>query len=202
MEGRGKVTTRRALGAVLVFVAAGLAVAATFLTFQFMQVDLRPSGPMRYEETFWEIARNDFGGQWAQEPPRLGSLVVAAAALLVAGGLLSNRLPLARFGALVGAGLLVGGLWAGYEDYQNTIREYEAIRSTEFELGLGSGMLALVIATAAGLVGAVAMQEFPPRAPEPESEPTGDAVVIHQADDADDTETPPYGFPVIVEGPK
>lgn len=192
-------TTRRALGAVLVVLAAGLAVAATFMTLQFFEIAPGISRIMRYEETAWEVSRNDFPGPWVAEPPRLGYPIITGAVLLAVGAVLNLRVPPARYAALIGAGLVAGGMWGAYEHHLATIARFAVLGGEQVEILHGSGMLTLGIATAAGLLGAVAMQEFPQRVKPPEP-PAGD-VVIHQLED-DDSETPPYGFPVVVEEPK
>ncbi|TWP52338.1 hypothetical protein FKR81_12320 [Lentzea tibetensis] len=196
-------TTRRALGAVLVVLAAALGVAATFLTFRYIEIDVGQGSPLRFEEDAWTVSRNDFPGGRTTPPPRFGLPILAGAVLLALGGLLSTRLPLARYGALIGAGLLFGAAWTAQEYHDSKVAEFafQLQPDSPVQLHTGDGLLALIVATGLALVGAAAIQEYPPRQPKPE--PPADDVVIHQIEDeGSDEDTPPYGFPVVVEEPK
>ncbi|HEX7305334.1 hypothetical protein [Lentzea sp.] len=191
-------TTRRVFGAVLVFVAAGLAVAATFLPAYAVQVPFR-NRTFRFESTLWAVERDDLGDALMLSPLELGTAVVVAALVMVLSAVLAFRVPAARVGSLLGAGLLAGVAWSAVSGVQTVVRR---LRDTDvpvpvpFEVEQGAGITLLVVAAGVAVVSAVLHQELP-RGPEPEP---SDGVVIHQLEEPpDDMETPPYGFPVVVE---
>ncbi|HUQ61013.1 hypothetical protein [Lentzea sp.] len=190
-------TTRRVFGAVLVFVAAGLAVAATFLSAYSVQVPFR-GRTLWFEATLWAVERDDFRGAFALTPLELGEPVVAAALVLALSAVVAFRVPAARVGSLLGAGVLAGVAWSAVISVRATVRELRDLDvPAPFEVEQGPGITLLVVAAGVALVSAVLHQELP-RRDEPET--AADGVVIHQIDDEpDDTETPPYGFPVVVE---
>jgi hypothetical protein len=197
------VTTRRALGAVLVVLAAGLAVAATFMTFRYIEVDVGRGEPLRFEEDGWTVSRNDFPGGRTTPPPRFGLPILAGAVLLALGGALGAKVPFARYAALLGAGLLGGSGWMAQEYHDSKAAEFalQLQPDSPIQLFAGNGLLVLTVATGVGMVGAIVLQVFPLKEPQVEVEPPGDEAVIHQIE-GNDEETPPYGFPVIVEEPK
>ncbi|MEV6718165.1 hypothetical protein AB0M48_39675 [Lentzea sp. NPDC051208] len=193
----GTVTTRRVLGAVLVVVAAGLAVAATFLSAYSVQIVLG-GRELRYEATFWAVERGDFRELLPLEPFELGEPAVGAALVMALAAVLAFRVPALRVGSLLGAGLLAGVAWAAVSRIQGLLKmmgEFNA--RVPIEVEQGDGVTLLIVAAGVGVVAAVLHQELP-RADQ--VEPGGDGVVVHQLDDdADDTDTPPYGYPVVVE---
>jgi hypothetical protein len=191
------VTTRRVFGAVLVFVAAGLAVAATFLTAYSVTADLG-GRVFRFETTSWEIVQDDFP-EALLPSVEFGAPTVAAALVMALSAVIAFRQPAARVGSLLGAGVLVGAAWSAVGTVQETVDRLTDIDvPVTLEVKQGDGITLLIVAAGVAVVSAVLHQELPRRI---RSEPaTADGVVIHQIDDEpDDTETPPYGFPVIVE---
>jgi hypothetical protein len=193
------VTTRRVFGAVLVLVAAALAVVASFLTSYSVQVDV-PGRTLRYEATSWLTERDDFRGALALWPIEFGEPAVGAALVMAVAVVLAFRIPAARVGSLLGAGLLAGVAWSAVSSVQGTItrlRELPAPVPVVFDVEQGDGVTVLVVAAGVAVVSAVLHQELPRRV-------RGDAItaeggaVIHQIE-GDDSETPPYGFPVLVE---
>ncbi|MCR3753380.1 hypothetical protein [Lentzea californiensis] len=193
----GTLTTRRVLGAVLVVVAAGLAVAATFLSAYSVQIVLA-GRELRYEATFWAVERDDFRELLVLEPFELGEPVVGAALVMALAAVLAFRIPALRVGSLLGAGLLAGVAWAAVSRIQGLLKmmgEFNA--RVPIEVEQGEGVTLLIVAAGVAVVAAVLHQELPRV---DRMEPSGDGVVVHQIDDeADDTDTPPYGYPVIVE---
>ncbi len=189
-------TTRRVFGAVLVLVAAGLAVAATFLSAYSVQVAFR-GRTLRFEATSWAVERDDFQEALMLGPVEFGEPVVGAALVMALSAVLAFRVPAARVGSLLGAGLLAGVAWSAVSSVQATVRRLQVLDSpAPLEVEQGAGVTLLVVAAGVAVVSAVLHQELP-RRDEPETE---DGAVIHQFDDeADDTDTPPYGFPVVVE---
>jgi hypothetical protein len=190
------VTTRRVFGAVLVFVAAGLAVAATFLSAYSVQVELQ-GRTLRYEATSWVTERDDFRGALMLGPLGSGEPVVAAALVMALAAVVAFRVPAVRVGSLLGAGVLAGLAWSAVIGVQRTI---EKLRDLEvpvpFDVEQGDGVTMLIIAAGVGIVSAVLHQELPRRVREPVVD--ADGAVIHQIE-GDESETPPYGIPVIVE---
>ncbi|MGW6449065.1 hypothetical protein [Lentzea sp. NPDC055074] len=193
----GSLTTRRVFGAVLVFVAAGLAVAATFLTSFSVQVVAR-GRTLRFEASSWAVGRDDFREFLALEALELGEPVIGAALVLALSAVLAFRVPAMRLGSLLGAGLLVGVAWSSVVRVQALVKELGRLDSPiPIEVQQGPGVTLLIVAAGIAVVSAVLHQELP-RADR--AEPAGDGAVIHQIDDEpDDTDTPPYGYPVIVE---
>ncbi|MCX2952042.1 hypothetical protein [Lentzea sp. NEAU-D7] len=193
----GTLTTRRVLGAVLVVVAAGLAVAATFLTAYSVQIVIRGQA-LRYEATFWAVGRDDFREVLLLEPLELGEPVLGAALVMALAAVLAFRVPALRVASLLGAGLLAGVAWAAVSRVQGLVKALGEFNSrVPIEVEQSEGITLLVVAAGVAVVAAVLHQELP-RADQ--AEPVGDGVVVHQLDDdADDTDTPPYGYPVIVE---
>lgn len=189
-------TTRRVFGAVLVFVAAGLAVAATFLSAYSVQVELQ-GRTLRYEATSWVTERDDFRGALMLGPLGSGEPVVAAALVMALAAVVAFRVPAVRVGSLLGAGVLAGLAWSAVIGVQRTI---EKLRDLEvpvpFDVEQGDGVTMLIIAAGVGIVSAVLHQELPRRVREPVVD--ADGAVIHQIE-GDESETPPYGIPVIVE---
>jgi len=194
------VTTRRVFGAVLVFVAAGLAVVATFLSAYSVQVELQ-GRTLRYEATSWVTERDDFRGALMLGPLESGEPVVVAALVMALAAVVAFRVPAVRVGSLLGAGLLTGTAWSAVVGVQRTV---EKLRDLEvpvpFDVEQGDGVTMLIIAAGVGVVSAVLHQELPRRVVR---EPVVDAdgAVIHQIE-GDESETPPYGIPVIVEPQK
>ncbi|WP_191300793.1 hypothetical protein [Lentzea cavernae] len=192
----GSVSTRRVFGAVLVFVAAGLAVAATFLSAYSVQVVVN-SRTLRYEASAWAVERNDFRDILLLRPLEFGEPAVGAALVMALAAVLAFRVPAMRVGSLLGAGVLLGAAWSAVSQVQGVVEGLGEIDSpVPVAVEQGDGVTLLIVAAGVAVVSAVLHQELP-RAVASE---TGEGVVIHQIDDeADDTDTPPYGYPVIVE---
>ncbi|MFI6099540.1 hypothetical protein ACIA8G_28625 [Lentzea sp. NPDC051213] len=190
-------TTRRVFGAVLVFVAAGLAVAATFLAAYSVQADLA-GRTLRFEATSWDIVEDDFRGALQLAPIEFAEPAVGAALVMALSAALAFWQPAARVGTLLGAGVLVGAAWSAVGTLQGTVKRLAGLEvPVPLDVQQGDGVTLLIVAAGVAVVSAVLHQELP-RAVRREGAAGG--AVIHQIDDeADNTETPPYGFPVIVE---
>ncbi|WP_434440897.1 hypothetical protein [Lentzea sp. E54] len=190
-------TTRRVFGAVLVFVAAGLAVAATFLPAFSVQVVLN-GRTLRFEATSWVVERDDFRGALMLEPLEFGEPSVGAALIMALAVVIAFRVPAARVASLLGAGVLAGVAWSALGRVQGLLEELAELESpVPIEVEQGEGVTLLIVAAGVAVVSAVLHQELPRAV---RAEPAEGGVVIHQLEDeADDTDTPPYGYPVIVE---
>ncbi len=190
-------TTRRVFGAVLVFVAAGLAVAATFLVAYSVET-VFAGRDLKFVATSWGVDRDDFQGALQLSSIRYGVPAVVAGALMAVSAVLAFRQPVARLGSLLGAGMLVGLAWLSLNAIQETVEQLGEINvPVPLEVTRGDGVTLLIVAAGVGLVAALLHQELPWQR---RAEVAADGVVIHQIeDDIDDTDTPPYGYPVIVE---
>lgn len=179
------------------FVAAGLAVAATFLVTYTVGTEVG-NRELRFVATSWGTDRDDFGDLLQFSPIAYGVPTVTAGVLMAASAVLAFRQPVARLGSLVGAGMLVGLAWLSINTIQETVERLEALQApVRLEVTRGDGVTLLVVAAGVGMVAALLHQELPwQRRPGV----AADGVVIHQLEgDGDDTDTPPYGFPVVVE---
>ena len=192
----GTLTTRRVFGAVLVVVAAGLGVTATFLSAYTVQV-VANGRTWRFEATSWVVERDDFRDLLLLEPLEFGEPAVAAALVMALSAVLAFRVPAVRVGSLLGAGVLTGAAWSAVTRVQGVIDRLAEVESpATIEVAQGDGVTMLIVAAGLAVVAAVLHQELPRAVP---AEDAADGVVIHQIDEADDTDTPPYGYPVIVE---
>ncbi|MFS8096078.1 hypothetical protein LFM09_02970 [Lentzea alba] len=187
-------TTRRLFGAVLVFVAAGLGIAATFLSAYSVSVEFG-GRTLRFESTTWDIGRNDFGNVLLLAPIEYGEAAIGGALVMIVSAALAFWQPAARVGSLLGAGVLMGAAWSAVSALQGLVERLSDVDvPVPLSVEQGDGMTLLIVAAGVAAVSAVLHQELPRRQV---PEPHGDAV-IHQIE-PDDSETPPYGFPVIVE---
>ncbi|WP_177229697.1 hypothetical protein [Lentzea albida] len=193
----GSLTTRRVFGAVLVLVAAGLAVASTFLPAYSVQV-LANGRTLRFESTAWVVERDDFRDILLLQALEFGEPAVGAALVMALAAVLAFRVPAMRVATLLGAGVLAGVVWSAVSQVRGVVdRLGELDARVPIEVEQGDGVTLLIVAAGIGVVSAVLHQELP-RADR--SADAGEGAVIHQIDDeADDTDTPPYGYPVIVE---
>ncbi|SFR28686.1 hypothetical protein SAMN04488564_114250 [Lentzea waywayandensis] len=184
-------------GAVLVVVAAALGVAATFLSAYTVQVVVN-GRTLRFEATSWLVERDDFRDVLMLEPLEFGEPAVAAALIMALSAVLAFRVPAVRVGSLLGAGLLAGVAWSAVTRVQGLVDRLAELESpVTIEVAQGDGVTMLIVAAGVAVVAAVLHQELPRAV---QAEGTAEGVVIHQIDDeADDTDTPPYGYPVIVE---
>ncbi|WP_439660523.1 hypothetical protein ACSHWB_02805 [Lentzea sp. HUAS TT2] len=194
----GSVTTRRVFGAVLVFVAAWLAVAATFLSSYSVRVVLN-GREFRYDATSWAVERDDFGEALMLEPLEFGEPAVGAALVMALAAVVAFRVPALRVASLLGAGLLAGVAWSAVVRMQGLVKRLGELEArVTFEVEQGDGVTLLIVAAGVAVVAAVLHQELPRRVAGGGA--GDDGVVVHAIeDDADDTDTPPYGYPVIVE---
>lgn len=190
-------TTRRVFGAVLVFVAAGLAVAATFLVAY--SVEARFAGEeLRFVATTWGIEEDDFRGALRLSPVGYGVPALVAAVVMAGSAVVAFRQPVARLGSLLGAGVLVGLAWLSVETVQATVDRLGVVTSpVPLVVTRGDGITVLVVAAGVGLVAALLHQELPWQR-RVEGDAAAGGTVIHQIE-GDESETPPYGFPVVVE---
>ncbi|KOV81512.1 hypothetical protein [Nocardia sp. NRRL S-836] len=177
-------TTRRVFGAVLVLVAAGLAVAATFLVGYSVQTQVG-NRRLRFEATTWGVEHDDFRGALMLAPIDFGWPAVAAAVLMAGAAVLAFRRPVARLGSLLGAGVLVGLAWLSLNQVQRVVERLAELElPVPVEVVRGNGVTVLLVAAGVGVVAALLHQELP----------GAGGVGNHQEE-----ETPPYGFPVVVE---
>ncbi|ANZ38784.1 hypothetical protein BBK82_24695 [Lentzea guizhouensis] len=187
-------TTRRVFGAVLVFVAAGLAVAATFLVAFSVETQFA-NRRLRFEATTWGVEHDDFRGSLMLAPIDYGWPAIVAAGVMAVSAVVAFRQPVARLGSLLGAGVLVGLAWLSLNQVQQAVEQLEELNvPVPLEVVRGNGVTVLLVAAGVGVVAALLHQELSWQRP---VERTG-GVVIHQIE-GNDEETPPYGFPVVVE---
>lgn len=189
--------TFRVLGAIALAAGALVTAAGSFLPLYGI-VEAFQDYRLELVVTPWEDIRraNRELGFGVGHGPRFGPpLLVAAALLGVAAVLLLKRPaphPVGRLAAVLGAGLLVGVVWSAA---LHTAAEFSsAVQAPVIGIGVdrtvGSGLWALGVAAVVALAGALAVQEWPRRAPRP----TGP--VVHQFDDE---RTPPFGIPLNTE---
>ncbi len=189
-------TTRRVLGAVLVLVAAALAATATFLSAYSVEATIRGQ-TLSFEATAWTIDQDDFQGALQLGPIEFGEPAIGGAILMALAAVLAWRHPAARVGSLLGAGVLAGAAWSAVGTVQGTVKRLAELEApVPLNVAQGDGVTLLIIAAGVAVVAAVLHQELPRRVQTEPSEAGG--AVIHQIE-GDDTETPPYGYPVIVE---
>lgn len=122
---------------------------------------------------------------------------MAAALVMALAVVIAFRVPAARVASLLGAGALAGVAWSAVEQMQGLLEFAEREQYVLKEVQQGEGVTLLVVAAGVAVVSAVLHQELPRAV---RAEPAEGGVMIHQLEDeADDTDTPPYGYPVIVE---
>jgi len=190
-------TTRRVLGAVLVLVAAALAATASFLSAYSVEATIR-GRTFRFETTAWTVNQDDFQGALQLGPIEFGEPAIGGAILMALAAVLAWRHPAARVGSLLGAGVLAGAAWSAVGTVQGTVKQIAEVEApVQVNVAQGDGVTLLIIAAGVAVVAAVLHQELPRRVQNEPDEAAGGAV-IHQIE-GDDTETPPYGYPVIVE---
>jgi hypothetical protein len=189
------VSTRRVFGAVLVFVAAGLAVVASFLSAYTVQAEWQ-GRTLRFESTSWVVEQDDFHGAFTLGPIEFGEPAVGAALVMALSAVLAFRVAAARVGSLLGAGLLAGVAWSAVSTVQGTVKQLAQLEvPVPLDVEQGDGVTLLIVAAGVAVVSAVLHQELPRRV---EPEVTEGGAVIHQIE-PDDSDTPAYGFPVVVE---
>lgn len=202
-------------GAVLLAAAGAVGLVASFGEMwslhrgQAVEYDPDPEN-FRVVTSLWDItSRSDVLPDW-YVPPSYGVPLVACFVLMIAGAVLGLR------GALVGAiargaSMVVSGVLAGIViAYVLALQNQEQLDNNNFgDLEVKTvytwqaGLYGLVAAAVLGLAGAVLTQRFTAVAvAEPVEDEHPDGVVIHQigdadADDADDTDTPPFGLAVL-----
>lgn len=175
------------------FVAAGLAIAATFLMAYSVEASFAGE-ELRFVTTTWAVEEDDFRGTLRLAPIGYGMPAVTAAVVMAGSAVLAFRQPVARLGSLLGAGALVGLAWLSVDAVQATVDTLGQITSpVPLVVTRGDGITVLVVAAGVGLVAALLHQELPWQ-----RRPEVGGVVIHQVE-GDEPETPPYGFPVVVE---
>ncbi|PSL53203.1 hypothetical protein B0I31_110296 [Saccharothrix carnea] len=208
--------SRRLLGAVLLVVAGVAAVVATFLPL-FWQGSVFRGERIGFTTTSWKIVSDrvsadseaaDFDLVLSQTTPQFGVSIVGAALLLaLAAALVAlpevQRLA-ARYVAVAGTALLAGSVWTTGTVVAAAVDEREADPDAEPRNGppleelfieeVGEGVWVLVAAVVIAVVGTVLLH-----ARRPEPRPAG--VVVYRVDDdladTDDTDTPPFGIPVV-----
>ncbi|MGW4116364.1 hypothetical protein ACWEFJ_36275 [Actinosynnema sp. NPDC004786] len=187
---------RRLLGAALLVVAGGVAVAGTFRPLYSQGVHRGDSPPMVHV-TSWEYV---FTLPVGMESPIVRSpqygvpIVVSAVLLAIAAALVflpeAQRLA-ARYLAIAGTGLLLGAVWATGAAVVSAVGNAEA----QDEAGLGvradEGIAVLAGSVLVAVVGVVLLHARRPQ-------PRPDGPVVYRVDDDAvdaDTDTPPFGFP-------
>lgn len=191
--------SRRLLGAVLLLVAAVAAVVGTFLPLYTAGAAYRENGPLTVT-TSWKVEFHlpdgvDFGDV---RSPQYGVPVVVSAVLLALVMALvflpeAQRLA-ARYLALAATGLLVGSVWTTGSVILASLGNANRPESEGYEVEVGEGIWVLVAAAVVAVVGTVLLHGR-------RAEPRPRGAVVYRVDDdvadADDTDTPPFGIPVV-----
>lgn len=188
---------RRLLGAALLVVAGGAAVAGTFRPL-YSEGVLRGDSPPLASVTSWEFV---FTVPAGMEPPVLRSpqygvpIVVSAVLLAIAAALVflpeAQRLA-ARYLAIAGTGLLVGAVWATGAVVVSAVGNAVERDEAGFGARVDEGIVVLGASALVAVVGSVLLH-----ARRPEPRPDGPVVYRVDEDAVDaDTDTPPFGFPV------
>ncbi len=191
--------SRRLLGAVLLVVAGVAAVVGTFLPLYQEGnggADISPTvTTTSWEYVFSDLpAGMDFGP--VQSPQYGAPIVVAAVLLAVAVALAflpeSQRLA-ARYLAVGATGLLAGAVWATGAAVMSAVGN--ASREPEdggYTVLVGEGIVVLGASVAVAVVGVVLLHAR-------RTGPRPGGVVVHRldGDEDDDTDTPPFGMPVV-----
>lgn len=181
---------RRLVGVVTLLIGAALTLVGTFLPLCTQSFDVA-TDRMVFTQTAWGVTTN------AQElyarEPRFGVPMVVAVALVVLGALMSTRM-WGRLVAIAGAMLLTGAVWQAGQYVAALMEEVFTGLPITTELGLGCATLAAAVLVV--VVGALLVQDWPPRRSRPD---TGEVVVYRLDDEDTDTETPAFGFPAVPE---
>ncbi|MFD0206941.1 MULTISPECIES: hypothetical protein [Saccharothrix] len=208
--------SRRVLGAVLLVVAGVAAVVGTFLPL-YWQGSVFRGRRIGFTTTSWQIVSDrvsddpkadDFDLVLSQTTPQFGVSIVGAALLLAIAAALvalpeAQRLA-ARYVAVAGTALLAGSVWTTGTVVAAAVDEREADPDAEpsnrpsleelFIEEVGEGIWLMAAAVVVAVVGTVLLHG---RRPEPKPE----GVVVYRVDDdlsdTDDTDTPPFGIPVV-----
>lgn len=192
--------SRRLLGAALLVVAGVAAVVGTFLPL-FSQGGDSPGSLPLITATSWEYVFSDvpngldFGDL---QSPQYGVPIAVAAVLLgVAAALVflpeAQRLA-SRYLAVGGTGLLAGAVWAAAADVISTAgNASEQGGAGGFGVRVGEGIVLLGASVVVAAVGVVLLHAR-------RSQPRPEGPVVYRVDgaeDEDDTDTPPFGIPVV-----
>ncbi|MCC8250941.1 hypothetical protein [Saccharothrix luteola] len=191
--------SRRLLGAVLLLVAGVGAVVGTFLPLYQEGNDHVGMAPMvtatSWDYVFTNVPEGmDFGP--VQSPQYGVPIVVAAVLLAVAVALVflpeSQRLA-SRYLAVGGTGLLAGAVWAASAVVMSAAGN--ASRDPDdggYTVDVGEGIVVLGASVVVAVVGVVLLH-----ARRPEPRPEGPVVYRVDGVEDDDTDTPPFGIPVV-----
>ncbi|ONI89066.1 hypothetical protein ALI22I_16210 [Saccharothrix sp. ALI-22-I] len=181
----------RLVGVVALVIGAALTLVGTFLP---LYTQVFEFGGVMSGETV-EMGQDSWGvldsEPWREREARYGVPMVVAVVLIVLGAAFTGRM-WGRLAAISGAMLLTGSVWLVGQQLLALFALGGPGITITTELGLGSFTLAA--ATLVVLVGALLVQDWPPRAPKPDP----GVAVVYRLDD-DDTDTPPFGFPVVLE---
>lgn len=183
---------RTLVAAILLVVAAVTGVAGSFLELVLVRYKF-PGGNETHSYNCWEYL-NDQVFPTHIHPPRYGFPIVAAAAVLVVAAvfLLRGR-ESGRVLAVGGGAGLVAAVWAAVEAYLSAVSQVgEEPVEFRVEVDRGDGLVMLIASVVVAAVGLVLLWRRAKK-----EEQTG--VVIHQFDDTDEMDTPPYGIPVQQE---
>lgn len=187
--------TRRVAGVVALLVAAPAVVVATFLPLYAQQWLSSADDRMTVWQTAWKVDSDRDEVVFTHEE-LFGVPLVAAAALLVLGAARVGAM-WGRLVAFGGAALLLGSAWTVAHLAVAAYLRGQSGEGLTVTTTFGPALPLLGLACAAALGGALAVQEWPRRAPAPAGP------VVYRVDGDDDTDTPPLGLPLgpAAEGP-
>ncbi|QQQ74728.1 hypothetical protein IOD16_26780 [Saccharothrix sp. 6-C] len=189
--------SRRLLGAVLLVAAGVVAVVGTFLPL-YQEGNDQAGGSLTVTATSWDFVFSNLPAGMDLGPvqsPQYGVPIVVAAVLLAVAVALAflpehQRLA-ARYLAVGGTGLLTGAVWATGASVASAVGNASRQPDDSYTVEVGAGIVLLVAAVLVAVVGVVLLHA---RRPEPRP---GGAVVYRVDGSDDDTDTPPFGIPVV-----
>ncbi|TWP52337.1 hypothetical protein FKR81_12315 [Lentzea tibetensis] len=184
------------LGPVLLVVGAVVAVIGTFLELYVLKFSF-PGASEVHSMSSWEYLQPASGPPQEAYPPRFGLPISAAAVAAVVGVVLLLRgREAGRLLAVGGVAGMAAGVWSAAEAYLSMGSGVQA-QEPGMDFGptaeAGGGLTVMIAGVVVAVVGLVFTLRRK-RAAEPAA--TEGAVVIHQFDDSDEMDTPPYGVPM------
>lgn len=188
---------RAKLGPVLLVVGAVIAVIGTFFAVYVLHFSF-PGGGETHSMSSWEYLSTDTVNPDRAFPPRYGLPISVASVVAVVGAVLVlRRREAGRLLAVGGVAGMAAGVWAAAEAYLSISGAVsDPPEGIDFgsSVDVGTGLTLMIAAVVVASVGLVFLLRRKHVAAEPAA--PEEAVVIHQFDDSDEVDTPPYGVPV------